>query len=97
LVKAHIKSIKLLNKRFFYKIINIGTGRVYSVLKFINIFQKVNNLKINYKFYPRRKGDVEKLLNDIKFSKKILKFKSRNSLEQACTSAYNYFIKNNLF
>jgi len=39
---------------------------------------------------------VEKLLNDIKLSKKILKFKIRNSLEQACVSAYNYFMKNNL-
>lgn len=94
LVKAHINSIKLFNKNFFYKIINIGSGRVYSVLEFLNIFQKVNNIKINYKFYPRRKGDVKKLLNDIKLSKKILKFKSKNTLEQACASAYNYFKKN---
>jgi UDP-glucose 4-epimerase len=96
LVRAHIKSIKLFSKNFSYQIINVGTGRVYSVLEFLNIFQKVNNLKIDYKFYPRRKGDVEKLLNDIKLSKKILKFKSRSSLEEACVSAYNYFIKNNL-
>jgi UDP-glucose 4-epimerase len=95
LIRAHIQSIKLFNKKFFYKIINIGTGRAYSVLEFLNIFQKVNNLKINYKFYPRRKGDVEKLLNDIQLSKKVLKFKSKCSLEEACFSAYNYFIKNN--
>jgi len=94
LVRAHINSIKLFKKNFFYKIINIGSGQVYSVLEFLNIFQKVNNIKINYKFYPRRRGDVEKLLNDIKLSKKILKFEPRNSLEQACTSAYNFFLKN---
>ena len=41
-----------------YEFYNVGTGKGLSVLELINLFEKVNNIKINYGIGERRKGDV---------------------------------------
>ena len=41
-----------------YEFYNVGTGKGLSVLELINLFEKVNNVKINYRIGERRKGDV---------------------------------------
>ena len=42
----------------FFKVYNVGTGMGSSVLELINLFETVNQIKLNYKIGARRKGDV---------------------------------------
>ena len=52
LAKAHIAALKRLinkNNKKAFEYFNIGTGTGSSVLEVINTFEKVNNLKLNYK------------------------------------------------
>ena len=54
LAKAHVCAVaRMLDGKMDepYEIFNIGTGRPVSVMELINAFQKVNGVKLNYKFY----------------------------------------------
>ena len=54
LAKGHVKAIKKLNEKNDVYIYNLGTGIGYSVLDIVNNFEKVNNIKIDYKITERR-------------------------------------------
>ena len=69
---------------------NIGTGNGVSVLEAIHIFEKVNNLKVNYKIGPRRAGDVEKIYSDNNLSSNQLQWKAKKTLEDAMKSAWKW-------
>ena len=56
LAKAHVCAVSRMvggGMKEDYEIFNIGTGRPVSVLELVNSFEKVNNLKLNWKFAPR--------------------------------------------
>ncbi len=95
LAKAHINGIKKLassNGGLF--IYNLGTGKGYSVLEMVNAFQKVNNVKVNYKIVGRREGDIAECYADSSKANKELGWKTSKTLEDMCKDAYNYAIKN---
>jgi UDP-glucose 4-epimerase len=62
LVKGHIKALQTLESEAFgsgaCKAYNLGAGLGYSVLEIIQAFEEITDKKINYKFVPRRVGDV---------------------------------------
>ena len=71
LSEAHTLSVKYISKIKDPEIINIGTGKGYSVLDMINGYSSANNIKINYSISPRRKGDIE--ISYLRKSKKNFK------------------------
>ena len=54
------------------------------------IFEKVNNLKLNYIMGDRRQGDVESLYANADKAKNILNWQAELSLEQALKDAWNW-------
>lgn len=46
---GHIKAIEKIRTMNGVEIYNLGTGKGYSVLELIHTFEKVNNVKVNYK------------------------------------------------
>lgn len=95
LAKGHIKAMEKLEKeKSGLYIYNLGTGTGYSVLEIIENFQKVNNVKVNYKIVERRPGDIaicytnpDKALNE-------LEWKAEKGIEDMCRDSWNY-INNN--
>ncbi len=94
LARGHVKALEKIKKDNGLFIYNLGTGEGYSVLDIINTFEKVNKVKVNYKFAPRRKGDIAICLADPSKAEKELNFKATKTLEEMCETAYNYAIKN---
>ena len=93
LAKAHLKAFNFLNDsedKNIYEFFNVGTGIGYSVLDVINSFENINNLKLNYFFKDRRDGDIEEIYSDVKKSKKVLKWKSKRSLDDMMSSAWRW-------
>jgi UDP-glucose 4-epimerase len=91
LAKAHVKGIeKLLKEQHGYFIYNLGTGKGYSVLDMINSFEKVNNVKVNYKIANRRPGDVAECYADPSKAKKELNWKAELTIDDMCRDAYNF-------
>lgn len=91
---AHLKAVEKLEKeRSGVHIYNIGTGNGYSVLEIIETFERVNNLKLNYKIAPRRAGDVASCYADCSFAKEEIGFVSTHSLEEMCKDSYEFYKK----
>lgn len=95
LAKAHINGLKKLeNDKKGMHIYNLGTGKGVSVLEMINTFEKVNNVKINYKITERRPGDIAVCYADPTKAFKELNWKAIYNLEDMCRDAYNYVTLN---
>lgn len=92
LAKAHTVALKYLLEKegAFYDIFNLGTGVGNSVQELIDTFEKVNNLKLNYTYGPRRPGDTVKIFGDVQKAAKILNWKTEKSLEDALKDAWRW-------
>ncbi len=67
---------------------NVGTGRPVSVLELVNAFEKVNNLKLNYKFAPRRPGDVTAIWADPTLANTEMGWKATRTVEETLKAAW---------
>ncbi len=78
LAEAHVLSlfdlIKNENRKNYLNIYNVGTGRGFSVMEMIKMFEKISEEKINYKIVERRPGDIgiyygdpSKIINELKW------------------------------
>ncbi len=93
LAKAHIAALKRLinkNNKKTFEYFNVGTGKGSSVLEIIKIFEKVNNIKLNYKIVGRREGDITAAFADTTIANKELNWKTEISLEDALESAWKW-------
>lgn len=91
LAKAHVCAVaRMLDNKMDedYEIFNIGTGCPVSVLELVNTFERVNGLKLNYKFAPRRSGDVTAIWADPSLANAKLGWKSERSLDETLSAAW---------
>lgn len=91
LAKAHVYAVaRMLDGKMEkdYEIFNIGTGRPVSVLELVNAFEKVNGVKLNYKFAPRRAGDVTAIWADPSLANRKLGWKAERSIEDTLAAAW---------
>jgi UDP-glucose 4-epimerase len=91
LAKAHVAAVaRMLDGRMKegYEIFNVGTGRPVSVYELVTVFEKVNDLKLNYKFAPRRPGDVVAIWADTRLANEELGWQAERPLEETLASAW---------
>lgn len=91
LAKAHVCAVtRMVDGRMKedYEIFNIGTGRPLSVLGLIRSFEEVNGVKLNWKFAPRRAGDVVAIWADPSLANRELGWKAGRSVEQTLAAAW---------
>lgn len=91
LAKAHVAAVRrMLDGRMEedYEIYNIGTGTPLSVMELINGFEKVNGLKLNWKFAPRRDGDVVAIWADPSLANEKLGWRAERKIEDTLASAW---------
>ena len=91
LAKAHVFAVgrMLENKmKADCEIFNIGTGKPVSVLELVNSFERVNGLKLNYKFAPRRAGDVTAIWADPTLANKEMGWKAERSVDETLAAAW---------
>jgi len=93
LAKAHVIGIDRMignGMKKDFEVFNLGTGNGYSVLEVINSFEKVSELKLNYKIVGRRAGDVEQVWANPDFSNKELGWKAERDLDEMVASAWKW-------
>lgn len=91
LAKAHVAAVaRMLDDRMKegYEMFNVGTGRPVSVYELVTVFEKVNDLKLNYKFAPRRPGDVVAIWADTSLANEELGWQAERPLEETLASAW---------
>lgn len=95
LAKGHIKAVEKLEKeKSGLYIYNLGTGTGYSVLDMINAFERVNNIKVNYKIVERRPGDIAACYSNPEKALNELNFKCEYTLDDMVKDAWNFEEKN---
>jgi len=90
LAKGHIKAIEKVLNSTGVDCYNLGTGTGYSVLDIINTFERVNNIKVNYRIVDRRPGDIAACYADPSYAFEKLGWKAELGIEDMCKDAYNY-------
>lgn len=69
---------------------NIGTGQGNSTLEIVNTFERATGVKLNWKFGPRREGDIEKIWGDCTKANKVLGWKADTPLEEVLRTAWKW-------
>ena len=84
LADAHIKAIEYTERTKGIDYFNIGTGNGYSVLEMVDAFGRAWGTEINYKFAPRRPGDIGECYADPTKAKEILGWEATRDLTKMC-------------
>lgn len=91
---GHIKAIEKIRNMKGVEIYNLGTGNGFSVLDLVNTFEKVNNVKVNYKIVGRRAGDIAVCYANCDKALKELGWKCERNIEDMCRDTWNFILKN---
>ena len=93
LALGHVKAIEYINKNCGLDVINLGTGKGYSVLEMVKAFEEANDINVPYEIQERRPGDIDACYADVSYANEKLGFVAHKDLKDMCKDAYNY-IKN---
>ncbi len=91
LAKAHVYAVGRMvegKMKQDCEVFNVGTGRPVSVLELVNAFEKVNGIKLNYKFAPRRAGDVTAIWADPTLANTEMGWKATRTVEETLKAAW---------
>lgn len=94
LAKGHLSALKKLDSSPGMFTVNLGTGKGYSVLQVVDVFQRVNNVAVAFEVTERRKGDVAVCYADVSYAKKLLDWQASLGLEAMCKDSWNWQLKN---
>lgn len=92
LAKAHVAAMRrvLDEETEPLEFFNIGTGKGYSTLEIVNTFEKATGVKLNWKFGPRREGDIEEIFGNVEKANKVLGWKAEAKLDDVLRSAWKW-------
>lgn len=93
LADAHVRALtRLIEKKNkeALEVFNLGTGIGSTVLEVVQAFEKVNQLKLNYKIVDRRAGDIVEAYADNSKAEKELGWKPETTLEESMRTAWEW-------
>ena len=92
LAKAHVKAMErvLDTDSEAIEVFNIGTGTGWSTLQVVEGFEKATGVKLNWKYAPRREGDIEKVWGNVDKANKVLGWKAEANIEDVLRSAWKW-------
>ncbi len=94
LAKGHIKALALSMKKAQILILNLGTGRGYSVFEVLRTFEKVSKKNICYKVVARRTGDVATHFANVTLAFEILNWRTQFELSDMCLDTWRWQVQN---
>ena len=91
LAVGHVKALNyIFSKKINYEVYNLGTGRAYSVLEVVEMFEKISGTKIPYKICDRRTGDVAESWASPKLAKEQLDWKATKGLQEMLEDVWRW-------
>lgn len=92
LAKAHVAAMqRVLNAdaepiEYF----NIGTGKGNTTKEIVDTFEKATGVKVNWKYGPRREGDIEKIWGDCSKANAVLGWEAKTPLNEVLATAWKW-------
>lgn len=92
LAKAHVAAMaRVLDQETKpIEYFNIGTGKGNSTLEIVTTFEEATGVKLNWKYGPRREGDIEKIWGDCTKANKVMGWKADTPLADVLRSAWKW-------
>jgi UDP-glucose 4-epimerase len=72
------------------EVFNLGSGTGVSVKEMVDVFEKVSDRKLNYRYGPRRDGDVVTVYADRTLAEKQLGWKPKYSIDDMMQTAWKW-------
>ncbi len=91
LAEAHLMALKYLKLGGKSEIINLGSGKGYSVLEIIGAVQKEIGVEFKIKKAKHRKGEVPKMIASSYKAKKILGWKPKRTLNDSIKTLVSWY------
>jgi UDP-glucose 4-epimerase len=92
LALGHVAAVKRLmdNAEIADTVINLGTGRGYTVLELVYAFMRASARTIPYEFVARRPGDVAVSYAEASLARRVLGWQAQRDLDQMCADAWRW-------
>lgn len=90
LASAHVKALEYIFGTGTSTILNVGTGRGYSVREIIAVVEQISGRPVTLQFADRRPGDPPALLADPRRAEMLLGWKATRTLQDMVSSAWNW-------
>ncbi|NKX44960.1 UDP-glucose 4-epimerase GalE [Roseicyclus persicicus] len=90
LARGHVLSLKRLLETGDSHLVNLGTGRGYSVLEVIAAYQRACNRELPYTITDRRPGDVPIYVARADRAAEVLGFRTEKGLDEMCASSWKW-------
>lgn len=93
LAEGHLESLDyILKKTEKLEIFNLGSGIGTSVLEMIDTMKEVSGQDIPYEFGPRRPGDLPIVYCNPSKANRLLKWKTKRTIQDMCSDLWKYFL-----
>lgn len=90
LAAGHVKSVQALLSREASHLVNLGTGKGYSVLEMLNAYSTACGRALPYEIMPRRAGDLATTFAEVGRAKQLLGFSATRGLDEMCSSSWHW-------
>lgn len=92
--KGHVKALQALIENPQVLIVNLGTGKGYTVLEMVKAFEKASSKRVPYEIVDRRSGDIATCYADITYAEEKLGWKAERELDEMCEDTWRWQIMN---
>jgi UDP-glucose 4-epimerase len=90
LATGHLAALNYLRERNRSILVNLGTGRGYSVLEVVKAFEAATGRKVPYDIVARRPGDSAASYADTSFAARELGWKAKFGIEDMCRDSWRW-------
>ena len=94
LAEGHLKALAIIEQLKGVLVVNLGTGKGYSVLEMVQAFEKASGKKIPYIIAPRRAGDIASCYADPSYAKEVLGWEAKKGIDTMCQDSWRWQSKN---
>ncbi len=90
LADGHVAALdRLLNHQGSF-VVNLGTGRGYSVLEMVHAFEQASGRPVPYRIADRRSGDIATCFADTRYASDLLGWQTSRDLETMCRDHWHW-------
>ncbi|WP_233862488.1 UDP-glucose 4-epimerase GalE [Paraburkholderia adhaesiva] len=94
LARGHLAALDALVKRDSGFVVNLGTGRGYSVLEVVKAFEQASGRPVPYEIVARRPGDIGECYANAALAQSLLGWEAQFGIERMCQDHWRWQEKN---
>ncbi|KAF1011935.1 MAG: UDP-glucose 4-epimerase [Burkholderia gladioli] len=94
LTRGHLKALDALRRRAASFVVNLGTGRGYSVLDIVKAFETASGRPVPYELVARRPGDVAECYANPARAAELIGWQAEYDIERMCTDHWRWQERN---